>query len=373
MNIKYVKFVDWPAHYSKYKDEVDKAIQDCLERGDLIQREDHDEFEEKFAKYIGRRYCRAVNSGTDAIYLSLWAAGIEPGDEVITVSHTFIATIAAIAQIGAIPVLIDVGEDYLMDTKKIEGALSNRTKVIIPVHYNGRMCDMDKITQIAKENNLIIIEDACQALGVTRPSYNKKAGSYGLTGCFSFYPSKVLPAAGDAGAIVTDDEDMAEKIHLLRDHGRKTKTETVNLGINSRLDNIQAAILNVKLKYLEEFRSRKKEIALRYNKELKDIPQITLVGDSAYENYVIRAVKRDELYKHLKSFGVETQIHEPIPNHKIVEVAKKCRFMYLPMTERLANEVISLPLNPELENSQVDYVIKQIKYFYQKYAIPKRE
>jgi len=360
-----VPFVNWKLHYSKYKDEVDKAIQDTLTRGDLIQRQDHNIFEKNFAEYIGTRYARGLNSGTDALYLSLWASGIRRGDEVITVSHTFIATIAAICQIGATPVLIDVKENYLMDTSKIEEAISEKTKAIIPVHYNGRMCDMETIEKIADKYHLRIIEDACQALGVTDKK-GRKAGSIGDTGCFSFYPSKVLPCCGDGGAITTNDPVIAEKVHLLRDHGRATKTQTVCLGMNSRLDNIQAAILNVKMKYLEEYRNRKREIALAYNEGLKDVKEVILVGDDAHENYVIRAQNRDKLFEYLKEQEVETQIHEPEPNHFISEVKEKARLMDLSFTEQLAKEVITLPMNPEMENWQVDYVIEKIKEFYKK-------
>jgi len=361
-----VNFVDWKKHYQTYKKEIDKAIFGCLERGDYIDRDNVKSFEREFADFVGVKHAIGVNSGTDAIYMSLWASGIGQGDEVITVSHTFIATIAAIAQVGAIPVLVDVKyDDYLIDVDKIEEAITEKTKAIIPVHYNGRMADMEKIIYIARRHKLVVIEDACQSLGVERGG--KKTGSFGVTGCFSFYPSKVLGGAGDGGAITTDDDNIAEKIRLLRDHGRKTKTDTVCLGMNSRLDEIQAALLRVKLRHLPETMRRKQEVAERYNEGLSDVADFP--KDVSHENYVIKVKNRNSLYHYLSDNEIETQIHEPIPNHKIPEVAKKIRFTDLSVTERLSDEVISLPLNPEITNEQVEYIIKVIRSFYDKNTV----
>ncbi len=359
-----VPFVDWGLHYQKYKEELDNAWKNVMERGDYIMRSDVEEFEKKLANLSGRKYAIGLNSGTDALFLSLKALGIGEGDEVITVSHTFIATIAAIYQTGATPVLVDVNENYVMDVNKVEDAITSKTKAIIPVHLGGRMVEMDRLMMIAEKHNLFVIEDACQCLNV-KDTKGRMAGSYGITGCFSFYPSKVLGSCGDAGGVVMDNEEIYNKIRLLQDHGRKTKEETVCFGWNSRLDNLQAAILNVKLGHLLEVCKRKEEVCRKYNKAFRDIPEIILPPQEVmHENYVIRVEKRNELVQLLTDNLIETQVHEPVAYHKQgIECMPEPS---LPFTERLANEVISLPLNPELNDEQIDYVIKKVREFYGK-------
>jgi len=363
-----VSFVNYQVSFRNLKREINKAVQGVLSRGDLILRKDVDDFEKRLANFIGVKYAIALNSGTDALFLSLKAAGIGQGDEVITVSHTFVASIATIVQAGATPVLVDVKEDFTMDTDEVEAAISSKTKAIIPVHLNGRMCDMDELMRIAKKHNLIVIEDAAQSLGA---SFNgKKAGSIGLTGCFSFYPAKILGCAGDGGALTTNDDKIAEKVRLLRDHGQRTKREIVCFGWNSRLDNLQAAILNVKFRYLTKWLKNRRIIAQRYNKSLADIKGIKVpeAPDSdkryfdVYQNYVLRAEKRDELFEFLKKKGVETLIKDPVPNHWQNRLGLE--HFKLPVSERLAKEVISLPMYPELAESQQRYVIKCVKEFY---------
>lgn len=358
-----VKFVNWGLQYSKLKSRIDKAVLGCFERGDFIMRSEVEKFEKNLAEFLGVKYAIGLNSGTDALYLSLWTAGIKPGDEVITVSHTFVATFAVIKQLGAIPVLIDVkAENYLMDIDKIEEAITEKTKAIIPVHLNGRMCDMEKIMEIANRRNLIVIEDACQAFSIKQNE--KMAGSFGLTGCFSFYPSKLIGACGDAGAVATNSDEIAEKIRMLRDHGRKTKTETICFGVNSRLDNIQAAVINVKMKYyLKKAVARRMKVNALYNEGLKNIVGLKLVGDDYCENYVIRAERRDELSAYLTKNKIETQIHEPMPYH-LALANQLDRVFTLPITEQLSREIITLPLNPEITNEQVQYIIRKIKKFY---------
>ena len=366
-----VPFVNYPLQYKKIKKEIDGAIFGCLERGDLILRKDVEKFEKKLAEFVGTKYAVALNSCTDALFFSLKALeiGNNPNDEVITVSHTFVASISTIVQAGATPILIDVGEDFLMDTGKIEEAITPRTKAIMPVHLNGRVCDMEKLTDIAEKHNLIIIEDAAQALGAM---FNgRKAGSFGLTGCFSFYPAKILGCFGDGGAITTNSSEIAEKIRLLRDHGQKTKTEIVYYGWNSRLDNLQAAILNVKLKYLPKWIERRRSIAKIYDSGLSGLAGIKLPpapdADSkhfdVFQNYVLRAEKRDDLFRFLKEEGVETLIKDPIPNHwqKGLNLSR----FELPFSEQLVKKVISLPMYPELTDEQIEYVINSIKNFYE--------
>ena len=369
MNYK-VPFVNYGLQYRNLKEKIDKTIQGVLEGGDLILRKDVEDFEKNLANFLGVKYAVGVNSGTDALIFALRAAGIGPGDEVITVSHTFVASIAAICHVGAKPTLVDVKEDFLIDVDKVEKVITPKTKALLPVHLNGRVCDMEKLMGIAQKHNLIVIEDAAQALGA---KFDKKmAGTFGLAGCYSFYPAKLLGAFGDAGAVATNDEKIAEKIRLLRNHGQKTKTEIVCYGFNSRLDNLQAAILNVKFKYLPKWIERRREIAKIYTRGLSNISEVKIppAPDSdknhfdIYQNYVIRAKKRDELKKFLEKKGIETLVKDPIPNHWQNGLGLK--HFKLPNTEKFANEVISLPIYPELTIRQIEYVVDSIKEFYAK-------
>jgi len=298
----------------------------------------------------------------------LKAAGIDPGDEVITVSHTFVASIAVIVNCGAKPILIDVKEDFEMDMDKLEAAITPKTKAIIPVHLNGRMCDMEKLMAIAQKHNLIVIEDAAQAMGAK--FNNKMAGSFGLAGAFSLYPFKTLGCFGDGGIMTTNNENIAEKVRLFRDHGQKTKTEIVCFGFNSRLDNLQAAFLNIKFKYLLQWIQRRREIARLYQEGLTGVFQIKLppAPDSdaryfdTYQNYVLKAENRDELFSFLKEKGVETLIKDPVANHK--QPGLGLSHFNLPYTEGLAKKVISLPMYPELTDGEVQYVVQCVKEFY---------
>ncbi|MFC2059686.1 DegT/DnrJ/EryC1/StrS family aminotransferase [Chloroflexota bacterium] len=363
-------FVNYPEHYSRIWDEVTGVIKDVLSHGDLIMRKQLTQFEENAASFVGVKYAVGLNSGTDALYLSLHAAGIGPGDEVITVAHTFVATVSVIVHLGAMPVLVDVGEDYNMDVDSVEGAITSRTKAIIPVHLNGRLCDMEKLMAIAKRYDLIVIEDAAQALGASFDG--QKAGAIGLTGCFSFYPAKILGCAGDGGLLVTDSQELAEKVYLLRDHGLERATgEILHYGFNSRLDNLQAAILDVKLKHLPDWLERRRELAGLYQDGLSVLPQIKTPPPpqngryyDVYTNYVVRAQKRDELATYLGQCGVEVLISwaKPMHHHQGLGLGH----YHLPETERISKEVISLPLYPELDNEQVEFVIESIRTFYKR-------
>jgi dTDP-4-amino-4,6-dideoxygalactose transaminase len=363
-----VPFVDFPKQYRTYEEEIIAAIKSVLSRGDLILREEVVQFEHNIANFLGLRYAVGVNSGTDAMYLSLLAVGIKPGDEVITVAHTFLATIADIVHCGATPVLVDVGDDYNMNVDLVEAAVTSRTKAILPVHLNGRVCDMGKLMKIASKHNLRVIEDAAQALGAAFDG--KKAGSFGVTGCFSFYPAKSLGAAGDAGIVVTSSAGIADQIRLYRDHGRQAKADFVLYGFNSRLDNLQAAILNVKFKYLPRWIERRREVASLYHQGLSDLPYLRLPPSpqsdghyfDTFQNYVIRAQDRDKLYTHLAESGVETLISWPKPMHH--QKALNLSHFRLPVTEQLAREVLSLPMNAELTNEQVELVIESVRKFY---------
>jgi len=364
-----VPFVSYKIQYKNLKTEIDRAIARVLGNGDLILRKDVEDFENNLAKFVGTKYAVGLNSGTDALFLPLKAAGIGKGDEVITVSHTFVASISVIVQTEAKPVLVDVADDFLMNTDRIEKVITPKTKAIIPVHLNGRMCDMDKLMRIAKKHNLIVIEDTAQALGAKYKG--KMAGSFGLTGCFSFYPAKILGCFGDGGAITTNNLKIAENIRYLRDHGQKSKIEIVFFGWNSRLDNLQAAILNVKFKYLTGWIKKRRKTAEIYNKGLSGISEIKLPPPpgsdhkyfDVYQNYVLRAQRRDKLSLFLKEKGVETLIKDLVANHLHSKLGLS-RFK-LPLTEKLAREVISLPMYPELTGRQIEYVIKSVREFYE--------
>jgi len=373
-----VPFVNYPLQYKKIKKEIDKAIFGCLNKGDLIFRKDTEEFEKNFAKFIGTKYGISCDSCTGAMFLSLFALGVGKGDEVITVSHTYVATIDVIWHCGATPVLIDVGEDMEMNTDLLEKAITSKTKAIIPVHLDGRMCNMEKIMKIARKYKLYVIEDTAQAVGAKFKG--KPAGSFGITGCFSFYPAKILGSFGDGGMICTSNKNLAEKLYLLRDHGEKPsylrkprdKDKIYFFGFNSLLDNIQAAVLNVKLKHLPTWIKRRREIASIYNQGLKNIKEIQLPVPPSergpyydvYQNYVIRAKNRDALKKYLAKKGVETLVKWRIPNH--LQLGLKLSRFKLPVTEKISREVISLPMYPELTQEQIKYVIDCLKEFYLK-------
>jgi dTDP-4-amino-4,6-dideoxygalactose transaminase len=370
-----VPFANPQKQYQDHRDEFIKAFDETLSRGAIVNREELWKFEEDFAKFVGVKYAVGVNSGTSALDLAFQATGIGPGDEVITVAHTFIASISTIHLAGAKPVLIDVGEDFNMDVKQIEKALTPRTKAIEPVHLNGRLCDMEVIMDIAKRKGLIVIEDAAQALGATmrmKDGTVKMAGSFGLVGCFSLYWAKVLGGWGNNGVVVTNDADIARKIRLMRYNGENREDRRFYYhGHNFLMDNLHAALLNVKLKYLPQWLKRRKEIAQKYHLGLENVSQVRIPRfddhrfSDVYTNYVIRAEKRDGLKKYLDEEGVETLISWPIPMYK--QPLMLPNNIYLPETEKICKEVISLPMYPELEDEQIDYVIEKIKRFYSLY------
>lgn len=371
-----VRFVKADEHYARLKPEIDQALFRCLTQGDLINRHHLKDFEENLAAFVGTKYAVGVNSGYHALALSLLAAGIGPGDEVITVAHTFVATVSAIIHCGASPVLIDVRADYNMDPDLIEKAITPRTKAIIPVHLNGRICEMDRIEAIASKYKLVIVEDACQGLGAT--FQGRGGGSFGLTGCFSFYPFKMLGCFGDGGAVTTNDPEIAKAIVRMRYNGEDRETGEYHYhGFTALLDNIQAAVLDVKLPCLPAWIEHRREMAALYAEELKNVEQIRLAnfgGDDYYEtfqNYVIRAPQRDKLRAFLKDQGVETLVSWPKPmwEHPALQLGHHT----LPETESICREVISLPLNSETTREDVEITSGAIREFFASKAVEQKE
>lgn len=363
-----VPFIDLKTQYKQIEHEVVPMITEAMANGAFIGGEQVSCFETEFAKFCNSSYCVGVNSGTDALRFSLMAVGVGPGDEVITVPNTFIATTEAISQVGAKPVFVDVYPDTCnMDISKIEDKITENTKAVIPVHLYGQPADMDPILEIAQKNNIAVIEDACQAHGAKYK--NRKAGSMGAVGCFSFYPGKNLGAFGEGGAIITQDEDIAQKIRMIRDHGQRKKYFHDLEGYNGRLDAIQAGVLRIKLKRLDDWNRARSENAAYYNKFLSEISSVTLpteaeFADSVYHLYVILIDDRDKLQKFLDSKGIATGLHYPLPLHlqKAYENLgyKKGAF---PVTEHIADRLLSLPMFPELKPEQIEYVVKSIKEY----------
>jgi len=365
-----VPFVDLSAQYEPIKTEVTAKISEIIKNGDFILGEDLRQFESEFASYIGVKHGVGVASGTDALYLALLACGIKSGDEVITVANTFIATAIAISQTGAKPALVDIDpKTHAIDTKKIIQCITKYTKAIIPVHLCGRPAPLAEINEIARKHNLYVIEDAAQAHGALLPD-NKKVGSNSGLACFSFYPAKNLGAYGDGGMVVTNDSELAEKVRLLRNYGQKIKNQHSIMGFNSRLDNLHAAVLRIKLKYLDKWNNQRRENAKVYKELFGNTPPVIVPnpdkGDHIYHLYAVLAEKRDKLAEFLKNKGIATGIHYPIPIH-LQECYKSLGYRQgdFPVTEHYATHTLSLPMYPELSRDQIKWVADSIKEFYQ--------
>ena len=378
-----IKFLDLTFQYKSIKKEIDAAIKRVLESGHFIGGEEVENFEKEIAKFCGIRYAIGVNSGTDALFLSLKALGVGPRDEVITTPFTFIATAEVIANCGAKPVFVDIDpKTFNIDPRKIEEYLKSniqypksktKIKAILPVHLFGQMADMSEIMRIAKKYKLFVIEDAAQAIGAEYKG--KKAGAIGDLGCLSFFPSKNLGAYGDGGMVVTNNKKLSEKIRMMRNHGSSPKEKYLNLvlGTNSRLDSLQAAILRIKLKYLPKWSRERANKAFYYNNGLKEVGDIiTPIIDSnkthIFHQYTLRTKYRDQLRKYLKEKGIPTMIYYPLPLHL------QPAFKYLgykkgdfPEAEKAAKEVLSLPVHSELKRKEQDQIIQKIKEFFVKY------
>jgi dTDP-4-amino-4,6-dideoxygalactose transaminase len=347
--------------YQTIKSEIDTAIENVINSSAFVGGDEVRRFETEFAAYCEARACVGVGNGTDALYLTLRALGIGPGDEVITVAHTFIATSEAISMTGATPVFIDITDDtMLMDPSLIEAAITPRTKAIVPVHLYGQSCDMDAIMEIARKHELKVVEDAAQAHGGRWRG--QRVGSIGDAATFSFYPGKNLGAFGDAGAVVSQDEGFIERVRMLANHGRLEKYTHKMEGVNSRLDGMQAAILRVKLRHLDEWNARRRAHADFYLESLSSSefrPQaVHPNAEPVWHLFVVRLADRETLQKKLKDEGIATGIHYPVPLH--IQPAYQERQIplgSLPVTERVANSVVSLPMYPELSQAQLESIV----------------
>lgn len=363
-----IPLVDLHAQYVPLRAEILAAIGGVLDGMQLFLGENVQGFEAEFAEYCGTRYAVGLGSGTEALHLALIACGMGPGDQVITVSHTFIATVEAIYLTGATPVLVDIDpETYTIDVSQIEEKITSNTKAIIPVHLYGQPADMDPILAIAEKHGLVVVEDACQAHGAEYKG--KRTGSLGNVGCFSFYFSKNLGAYGEAGICVTNDPEIARHLRMLRDHGSEEKYYHSMMGVNARLDEIQAAILRVKLRRLDEWNDARRSSAYLYNELLIDSPVVTPneveYARHVYHLYVIRTSQRDKLQAYLRERGIATGIHYPVPIHLQTAWRRgNHQTESLPITERYAREILSLPMFPEMTAEQVTSVVNAINTFY---------
>jgi dTDP-4-amino-4,6-dideoxygalactose transaminase len=360
-----IPFLDLKAQYREIKPQVDAAVARVIESAQFVLGPEVAAFEERFAAYCGVRHCVAVNSGTSALHLALLAAGVGPGDEVITVSMTFVATTAAILYCGAKPVFVDVDPDtWTMDPNLVKAAITPRTKAILPVHLHGLMADMDPIIEVADRAGLIVIEDAAQAHGSEYRGL--RAGSIGDIGCFSFYPGKNLGAYGEAGAAVTNSSDLARQLALLRDWGQESKYNHVLPGYNFRMDGIQGAILNVKMAYIESWTEARQVVASHYDRLLARLqfkrPAPPPHCRHVYHVYAVEVEHRDQVQKALSAAGIGTGIHYPVPVHlqKAYGELGYGRGDFL-VTEAIANRLLSLPIYAELQPEQVANVVLELE------------
>ena len=352
--------------FFQYQQEYEEAALRVLRSGWYVVGNEVKQFEEEFAAFTGRKYCVGLNSGLDALIMSVRALGISQGDEVIVQANTYIATVLGITENGAIPVFVEPDECYNIDADKIEVAITDKTKAIMVVHLYGQASNMGKIMGISKKYNLPVIEDCAQSHGACFDG--KMTGSFGISGCFSFYPTKNLGAFGDAGAIVTDDKDFADKVRMMRNYGSRIKYYNEIEGLNSRLDEMQAALLRVKLQHIKELNQERVVLAERYTKGITNEyivkPEIRNGANSIFHQYVIRCKDRSNLQKYLEEQGIQTQIHYPVPPHlaECYERLGHKRGDY-PITEQYANEVLSLPIYTGMTWEEQDYVIEKLNTF----------
>jgi dTDP-4-amino-4,6-dideoxygalactose transaminase len=363
-----VPFFNYPHVFTENENDILKLIVDVGRRGAFIMQKDLSDFEKDLASYTGARFAVGVANATDGLQMGLMAAGISRGDEVIFCSHTMVATASAIYYAGATPVPVEAGFDHLIDVASIEKAITPRTKAIVPTQLNGRTADMDAIRKIADKHNLMILEDAAQGLG--SKFKGRCAGTFGQAACISFYPAKNLGCFGDGGAVLTNSEEIYKKLILLRDHGRDSDGDVVLWGFNSRLDNLQAAILNYRFKKYDDIVSRRRKVAGLYRERLNEIESLTLPPGpdndpdhfDVFQNYEIQADDRDKLKAHLSEKGIGTLIQwggRPVHQFK-----KLGFYQSLPKTDRLFQRILMLPMNMSVTDDDIDYISDCIKAFY---------
>ena len=361
-----IPFIDFHPQYETIKKEISVGLEKVFEKGNFILGEEAQQFEARFAQYCEARYGVGVNSGTDALYLAVSALGIGPGDEVILPTHTFIATALCVSYTGATPVFADIEETtYNIDVASLQKKITKKTKAVIPVHIYGQAANMDEINAVAGQHGIKVIEDAAQAHGATYK--NRKIGSLGDVACFSFYPTKSLGAFGDAGMVVTKDETIAKKVMMLRDYGRVGRYEHKVKGHNSRLDTVQAVVLNAKLKYLDEWNQMRRNVAATYAECLNGVAGVTVPTIAAerthvFQTYAVRVQDRDRVMEELRKKGVGVLIHYPIPVH-LQEAYQDagCQRGDFPQAEKIANEILSLPMFPHMTREQVQIVCEGLK------------
>jgi dTDP-4-amino-4,6-dideoxygalactose transaminase len=361
-----VPYVNLALQHEALKPELLNAVENVLNHGQFILGPEVQEFEARFASYCDVKYSVGVDNGTSALILVLNALGIGPGDEVITAPNSFLASTSCIALVGAKPVFVDVGEDLNIDPNLIEAAITSRTKAILPVHLTGRPAEMDSILKIAQEHDLYVVEDCAQAVGAR--FRDQKVGTFGIAGCFSLHPLKTLNAIGDGGVITTSDPQLYDRLLKARNHGLRNRDECDFWSFNNRLDTLQAAMLLVKMKYLDQWTEARRSKAAIYQDELKDVVRIPMDSPheySVYHTFVIQTERRDELQEFLLKQGIETKVHYPIPIHLQVSASS---LDYppgsFPKAERQAEIILSLPVYPELKDDQITYVSEMIKKFF---------
>lgn len=360
-----IQMVDLKSQYLKIKPEIDKAIQGVIDSTQFIQGESVRRFERNVADYLRCKHAIGCASGTDALQIAMMALEIKPGDEIITTPFTFVATAETIAILGAKPIYVDIDEKtYNIDPDKIEAKITPRTKAIIPVHLYGQPAEMDKILNIAKEYNLKVIEDAAQAFGAEY--HDSKVSAIGDIGCISFFPSKNLGAYGDGGMVTTNDDELASRIKIIAAHGSRKKYFHEILGINSRLDTIQAAILDVKLKHIEDYGRSRIEAAKKYTLKLNEkvtVPYVAKGVKHIFHQYSICVNKRDELQLFLQENGIPSMIYYPVPLHMQEAYRNNYREGDYPISEKIAKEIISLPMHTELTDEQINYITGKVLEF----------
>ncbi len=375
--MKKIQMVDLQGQYQQIKPEIDLAISNVVNSAQFINGPDVKSFASELSEYLGGSFVIPCANGTDALQIAMMAAGLKPGDEVITASFTYVATAEVIALLHLTPVLVDVDpHTFSIDIDALRKAITSKTKAIVPVHLFGQCADMEKVMDVAKEFNLLVIEDTAQATGADyffKNGEKKKAGTIGHIGTTSFFPSKNLGCYGDGGAIFTSDADLAEKIRMVANHGQKVQYVHDEIGVNSRLDTIQAAILRVKLPHLDEYSAARALVASFYDSELEEIEDLIIPSRASYSNHVfhqytlqVKNGRRNELREFLKNHEIPSMIYYPLPLHKQKAFAsERYKLGMFPVSEMLCEAVLSLPISTEMDEEQLNYISKTIKKFYQ--------